>query len=214
MLGITLILAIGRMYIKVSNFRRLFVDDYFFISANVLLVAGTILIFTALPYNQTEVNVGAGVEAPPPELTHRLDMDVKYQDSGVVLLNAAIYFVKFSFLFFFRLLLRNTGKLKIWWWCVFIFTIPCMVICMCTNFMVCPAFGDRIMGESITSGDSTLDDTDYLLLPTEVCVSEAALKRQIAVLYVVVILDIFTDVLRKLIPIKSEVSPSHTNRTQ
>lgn len=147
-LGITVILAIGRMYIKVSNFHRLFVDDYFFISANVLLVAGTILIFTALPYNQTEVNVGAGIEAPPPDLVHRLDMDVKYQDSGVVLLNAAIYFVKFSFLFFFRLLLRNTGKLKIWWWCVFIFTIPCMVICMCTNFMVCPAFGDRIMGKS------------------------------------------------------------------
>lgn len=37
--------------------------------------------------------------------------------------------------------------------------------------------------------------TDHLLLKTEVCVSEAALKRQIAVLYVVVVLDIFTDVL-------------------
>lgn len=44
-LAITLVLAIGRMYIKITNFRRLFVDDYFFIAANVVLAAGTIVIF-------------------------------------------------------------------------------------------------------------------------------------------------------------------------
>lgn len=155
-LAITLILAIGRMYIKVNNFRRLFIDDYFFIAANVVLVAGTAMIFTCLPYNQTEVNVAAGIEAPGPDLTYRLDMDVKFQDSGVVLLNAAIYFVKFSFLFFFRLILENTGKLKVWWWFVFIFTIPCAVVCMCTNFMECPAFGEKIMGKS--NNVANLDD--------------------------------------------------------
>lgn len=42
-----------------------------------------------------------------------------------------------------------------------------------------------------------LQVTDPLLLETEVCVSDAALKRQIAALYVVVVLDIFTDVLRE-----------------
>jgi len=103
------------VYIKITNFRRLFVDDYFFIAANVVLVAGTIVIFTVLPYNQIVVNLAAGIEAPPPDVTHMLDLDVKYQDAGVFLLNAAIYFVKFSFLFFFRLILENTDKLKIWW---------------------------------------------------------------------------------------------------
>ncbi len=158
LLAITLIFAIGRIYIKFSNFRRLFVDDYFFIAANVVLVAGTAMIFTCLPYNQTEVNVAAGVEALPPDLTHQLDLDVKYQDAGVFLLNAAIYFVKFSFLFFFRLILGNSGKLKTWWWCVFIFTIPCAVVCMCTNFMECPAFGEEIMSKS-SDLTSFLDDS-------------------------------------------------------
>lgn len=39
--------------------------------------------------------------------------------------------------------------------------------------------------------------TNHLLLPIEVCVSETTLKRQIKVLYVVVVLDIFADVLRE-----------------
>lgn len=43
--------------------------------------------------------------------------------------------------------------------------------------------------------------TNHLLLPIEVCVSETTLKRQIKVLYVVVVLDIFADVLLVSIPI-------------
>lgn len=67
---------------------------------------------------------------------------------------------------------------------------------MCTNFIECPTFGDQIMGKS---SDSRLKLTcsDHLLFPTEACVSDAQLKKQIAILYFVVILDILTDVLRK-----------------
>lgn len=56
--------------------------------------------------------------------------------------------------------------------------------------------------------------TDDLLFSTEVCVSEAALKRQIAVLYVVVVLDIFTDVLRKSIPIRNRTHQENTKTKQ
>lgn len=146
-LGFTVILAIGRVYIKINKFHRVFADDVLFMLATFLLIAGTVMTFLTLPYNQTEVNVGAGVESPPSDLQHQLDFDVKFQDSASMLLNASIYTVKFSFLFFFRLLLHRTGKLQIWWWFVFIITIPCAVVCMCTEFMVCPAFGNRIMGE-------------------------------------------------------------------
>lgn len=151
-LGFAIILALGRTYIKINKFHRLFTDDIFFILAAILLVAGTVTVFLALPYNQTEVNVGAGVETPPTDLTHQLDLDVKFQDVSSVLLNGSVFCVKFSFLFFFRLLLQRTGKLQTWWWCTFIITIPCAIICMCTEFMVCPAFGDRIMGMWILLG--------------------------------------------------------------
>ena len=148
-MGFAVILALGRTYIKINKFHRLFVDDVFLILAIVLLVAGTITTFLVLPYNQTEVNVGAGVEAPPPDFMHQLDLDVKLQSASSVLVNASVFSVKFSFLFIFRLLLHHTGKLQAWWWFTFIITIPCAVICMCTEFMVCPAYGDRIMGTCI-----------------------------------------------------------------
>ena len=135
------------MYIKVSKFHRLFSDDWLFLFAVCCLVAGTTMVFLTLPYNQTEVNVGAGVEAPPPDFTHQLDFDVKFQDAASFLTNGAIFSVKFSFLFFFRRLLERTGKLQRLWWFTFIFTIPSAIICMCTEFIACPAFGNRILGE-------------------------------------------------------------------
>ncbi|MCJ1283213.1 hypothetical protein MMC26_002541 [Xylographa opegraphella] len=179
-LGIAIILSVARMYIKVNKFHRLYSDDWFFLGAVCFLIAGTTMVFLTLPYNQTEVNVGAGVEAPPPDLTHQLDFDVKFQDSASLLLNASIFSVKFSFLLFFRRLLERTGKLQQYWWFAFIITIPCAVVCMCTEFIVCPAFGDRIM---------------------ETCVSPTAIKRQVAILYTVVVLDIFTDLLVISIPV-------------
>ena len=195
-LGFTLLLALGRVFIKLHKFRRLFIDDGLFIDATILLLAGTITVSLVLPYNQTEVNVGAGIEAPPSDLMHQLDMDVKFQDASSFLLNASVFAVKFSFLFFFRLLLQNTGRLQMLWWFVFIFTIPCAVLCMCTEFMVCPAFGDRILGKR-SPFTSFRYFTDHFPCQSDVCVSNTALKRQIAVLYTVVVLDIVTDLLRK-----------------
>lgn len=132
-----------------------------------------------LPYNQIEVDVGAGLIPSPPDIVHILDYDVKYQAATVMLANATIFGVKFSFIFFFRQLLGRTGRLYVYWWCVFLFTIPCAVICACTEFMVCPAFGERIMAVCVKSG----------------------LKRQIAALYVTVVLDIVSDVLLISIPV-------------
>ena len=92
----------------------------------------------------------------------------------------------------FDLLLQRTGKLQVWWWFVFIITIPCAVICICTEFMVCPAFGARILGEK-SHIDFLCYVTNSLLYQIAVCVSDTALKRQITVLYTVVVLDILTD---------------------
>ncbi|MCJ1318862.1 hypothetical protein MMC15_004194 [Xylographa vitiligo] len=179
-LGIAIILSVARMYIRVSKFHRLYADDWMFLFAVGFLIAGTTMVFLTLPYNQTEVNVGAGVEAPPPDFAHQLDFDVKFQDAASLLVNASIFSVKFSFLLFFRRLLERTGKLQRYWWFTFIITVPSAIVCMCTEFIACPAFGDRIM---------------------ETCVSAAAVKRQVAILYTVVTLDIFTDLLLISIPV-------------
>jgi heme/copper-type cytochrome/quinol oxidase subunit 2 len=161
-LGITLLIAVGRIYTKISKFHRLFVDDGFFILATILLVAGTALQLVALPYGQTSINVGAGVESPPPDLVQQLVKNLIFQTSSIILLYASVFSVKFSFLFFFRLLLQRTDRLRIWWWCVTIFTIPCAVVCMCTPFMICSTFDDHIIGKR-TSRNIWLWHTEQFL---------------------------------------------------
>lgn len=176
---IAVIIGLLRLIIRFLKLSRFFTDDYLLLFAGVALVGTTVMVNLVLPYNQIEVDVGAGLIPPPPDIVHMLDYDVKYQAATVMLANATIFSVKFSFIFFFRQLSGHTGRLGVYSWCVFVFTIPCAVICACTEFIVCPAFGERIMAVCVDSG----------------------LRRQIATLYVTVVLDIVSDVLLILIPV-------------
>ena len=68
---------------------------------------------------------------------------------------------------------------------------------MCTEFIVCPAFGDRILGEfSKPLVHRLVKPANCCSLRIEVCASNSALKRQTAALYSVVALDIASDILR------------------
>ena len=173
------LIGLLRLAIRFLKLSKFFIDDFLLFFAGVTLVAATVMVNLVLPYNQIEVDVGARLIPPPPDIIHILDYDVKYQAAAVVLANATIFGVKFSFIFFFRQLLGHTGRLNVYWWCVFVFTIPCAVICACTEFIVCPAFGERILAVCVHSG----------------------LKRQTAALYATVVLDILSDVLLISIPV-------------
>jgi hypothetical protein len=176
---IAIVLVIIRLTVRHLKRAKFFTDDFLLIFAAVTMIGSTVTVNLLLPYNQTEVDVGAGLLPPPPDIVHILDYDVKFQDATVMLANGTIFGVKYSFLFFFWQVLAKTGRLNVYWWCVVIFTIPCAIICACTEFMVCPAFGADIMAVCVYSG----------------------LKRQLAALYVTVVLDIVTDVLLISIPV-------------
>ena len=172
-------IGVVRLIIRFLKLSKFFTDDYLLFFAGVALVAATVMVNLVLPYNQIAVDFGARLIPPPPDIVHILDYNIKYQTTTVMLTYTAIFGVKFSFLFFFRQLLGRTRTLYVYWWCVFLFTIPCAVICACAEFMVCPAFGERIMA---------------------VCV-ESGLQRQMATLYVTVVLDIVSDLLLMSIPV-------------
>jgi hypothetical protein len=176
---IALIAVTIRLAIRLLKLSRFYTDDFLLIFAAVTFIGSVVMVNLLLPYNQTEVDVGAGLIPPPPDLVHILDYDVKFQDATVMLANGTIFGVKFSFLSFFQQVLAKTGKLRVYWWCVVVFTIPCAVICACTEFMVCPAFGENILAVCVYSG----------------------LQRQLAVLYVTIVLDIVSDVLLISIPV-------------
>ncbi|KAL8949083.1 MAG: hypothetical protein Q9222_004773, partial [Ikaeria aurantiellina] len=180
MLAVAVSLAIGRIYIRVKLNRRLYIDDGFFLLAVVILIAGTVMTYIDIPYIYLQQNVQAGNEAPPADFVQQLIKSVKIQDSAVVLLSAGIFAIKLSFLALFRGLIRRLRKLEVWWWLVLAIVIPSSIMLICSNFITCGYFDERILVK---------------------CVTESALKRQTAALQAVTILDILSDVFIITIPV-------------
>ncbi|KAL9117085.1 MAG: hypothetical protein Q9187_006382 [Circinaria calcarea] len=145
LLAVALILASARTYIRYRRFRRLFVDDAFLFAAVVGLIIGTIMTYVNIPFIYVQVNVMAGLQAPPADFVEQLVLDQKTQAAATVFLWVAIFGVKFSFLACFRNLVRRLRKMTIWWWCVLAVLIPAAIICMCGFFIACSTFGPGVL---------------------------------------------------------------------
>lgn len=150
MLAVAVVLAIGRVYIRIRLNHRFYIDDGLFFLAVVTLVAGTVMTYIDIPYIYLQQNVQSGARAPPPDLIQQLLKSVKIQDAAVVLLSTTLFAVKLSFLAFFRSLIRRLKKLEIWWWCVLAIVIPSSIVLLCSNFITCPYFDERILGKSFS----------------------------------------------------------------
>ncbi|KAL8709811.1 MAG: hypothetical protein Q9225_007392 [Loekoesia sp. 1 TL-2023] len=144
-LAVAAVLAIGRVYIRVRLNHRFYIDDGFFFLAVVTLIAGTIMTYIDIPYIYLQQNVQSGAQAPPPDLIQQLLKSVKIQDAAVVLLSTTLFAVKLSFLAFFRSLIRRLKRLEIWWWVVLAIVIPSSIVLLCSNFITCPYFDERIL---------------------------------------------------------------------
>ncbi|KAL8727524.1 MAG: hypothetical protein Q9166_005995 [cf. Caloplaca sp. 2 TL-2023] len=147
MLAVAVSLAIGRIYIRASLSDRIYVDDGFFCLGVVTLIAGTVMTYLDIRYIYLQQNVGAGIQAPPADFVQQLIRSVKIQDSAVVLLSATVFAVKLAFLALFHSLIRRLKKLEIWWWCVLAIVIPSSIILVCSNFISCAYFDERILGK-------------------------------------------------------------------
>ena len=141
-------MALARTYIRARLNHRLYVDDALFLLAIVTLIAGTALTYVDIPYIYLQQNVESGAQAPPSDFVKRLIKSVKIQDSAVMLLSTAVFAVKLSFLIFFRSLLRRVKNLMIWWWCVLIIVVPSAIIMLCSNFISCSYYDERILGKA------------------------------------------------------------------
>lgn len=139
--------------IRFRKFRTLYVDDYFLFLATIALVVGTILLYSSIQGVYLVLNIELGNEAPPTDFIQQLISIEKINAAASVFLWLAIFGVKFSFLFFFRQLVRNVRPFTIWWWCVFTALVPSWVVCMCAQFIGCAVFGPRLLSKQ--TADST-----------------------------------------------------------
>ena len=103
--------------------------------------------YVDIPYIYLQEDVQAGIRMPPPDFIQQLLRSIKIQDAAVVLLSTTLLSVKLSFLFFFRQLLRRLRKMMIWWWFVLAVTVPSTIVLICSNFISCSYFDERIFGK-------------------------------------------------------------------
>lgn len=179
LLGLAILLACTRTYIRYQRFRRFFTDDFFLFLATLSLIIGTSLTYVNLPYIYTQVNIEGKIITPPVDFVQEFITEEKLLYASTIFLWLAVFGVKFSFLFLFRSLISRIRNLITWWWCVFAMMIPIWAVCECGLFMSCAVFGPSFF---------------------EACTTPQALYRQDVVVKVSTVLDILTDVMLISIP--------------
>ena len=151
LIGIALIVAIGRTIVRTRTFKShgLTIDDGFFLLAVITFIAGIVITYIDMPRWYLQEYVAAGLAIAPPDYIPYLIYGERLEDAVTSLIGATIISIKFSFLFFFRGLLRQQRKLLIWWWCIFTVLIPTAFIMIFAIFVVCAYWNQEIFGQSI-----------------------------------------------------------------
>lgn len=79
----------------------------------------------------------------PPDFENQLFRFHKISDAYLVLTYTSIFAVKFSFLFFFRVLVRRVHKMVVYWWIVVAVTAVAWIVCVICIFLPCLYFDER-----------------------------------------------------------------------
>lgn len=139
-------MATARTVIRIHIFRRVFADDYFFFLAVASLIASTGLFFWVVPSLYTFAAVSAGLEPITVDYINSATKTANIAYAPLLLVWTTVFAVKFSFLFFFRNLIRRLRDLEILWWCVLVICVPVAVVCICSPFIECPYVGKSVLG--------------------------------------------------------------------
>ena len=139
--GIAVIAALSRTVIRLYKFRRIYVDDVFLFLAVTALISSVGLFYASIPGLFMLEHFVLGKVLPPFNLFQIAVDTATYAITALIMAWTTIFAVKFSFLFYFRTLLKRTHKLRNWWWCVFVFCVPVAFTNIFGTFTVCPHVG-------------------------------------------------------------------------
>lgn len=184
-----------RLFVRISRFRRLFVDDIVVIFAVVTLLVTAILMQITLSsmYMFLDVAHGELTVLPPRDFYDRSERFLHHLTGAQLLVFTCLWSIKISFLLFFRNLGDRVRKQKIIWWGVFVFTVATYFTLIgsynyaCTTGNLLQITG-KLPPHLSTSGSR-------LTLATVRCGSPKAIKRLRQVLRYTSAVDIITDLM-------------------
>jgi hypothetical protein len=144
-LALALIVAISRIIVRVHKFRRVYADDYFLFLAVSTLIASNALFFAALPDLYLFAAVAAGQSLPPKNFIQAAADTATFAIAAEILSWTTIFAVKFSFIFYFRTLVRRLPRLTVWWRIVIAICVLLAIVSICGALIVCPYVGSEIL---------------------------------------------------------------------
>ena len=140
-MSIAIIFVLARTVVRLRLQKRLLIDDAFLFVGAMCLCASVSLIwrFSKGIFAEEKAIIDPAKYDPRPILLYSPDQD---QVGGVyIILNyITIYFVKLSFLFFFRIFIRQDRKMKIYWWTVLTIILATMLVSIITVVPLCQVF--------------------------------------------------------------------------
>ena len=139
--------ATARTAIRIRVFGQLHVDDYFLFLATAALIGSTGLFLRMIPSLYLFAEVIQGHALPPPDSLQEAIHDSTYASTGEVLCWITIYAVKFSFLFYFRNLVRRLSRLTRLWWCSLVILTLVTFPSILGTFLVCPYVGSELLSK-------------------------------------------------------------------
>ncbi|MCJ1245486.1 hypothetical protein MMC30_002690 [Trapelia coarctata] len=144
-LTLAILSALSRIFLRLRYTRSLLLDDYFLLYAVLSLVAAGALTYGIKDLVYLQIYVGLGWTPPDADLIPRMLVFEKRVQAASALAWSSLYAVKFSFLFFFRTLVRRVRGLKVLWGVV----MGCVVVGAMASvplaFIICANFSDEYM---------------------------------------------------------------------
>lgn len=131
-----------RVAVQIKNRRRIFLSDAFLVFACACLCAGTGLLYplTESLYLEQALAENPFSVALPPDFTNYLLTSLKFLFAYQTVMWTVVFSVKFSFLSFFRPLVRRLAKLQTWWKVTVVTTALAWGLCAVDVFIICPHF--------------------------------------------------------------------------
>lgn len=182
-----------RFYVRLTAFQKLYLDDYMVLTAWILLLVTSAIWQSQLPALYLLYQLAGGTVAPTLDVLAKEQIPMHSQVPTVMFYYIGLWLVKFSFLIFFRRLGANVRGQKIWWWCVFTFTLLTLGSAVGVMSWGC-SLGplEYIFSESAAS--SAVCRTDF---SSAHCSTPGAIAFQYTTLFYILAVDILTDGLSK-----------------
>ncbi|KAK8022515.1 hypothetical protein PG993_013282 [Apiospora rasikravindrae] len=161
----------ARVWIRFRTRRKLSADDYFLFFAAACLIVSTVLLYrlcdqlylaTAVQKDKTIV-----LELNLAELNDLIRNGMKDYSTFLILAWTTTFFVKFSFLAFFRELVHRVASIQYYYWFVVGLTVVSWMFLVAEPFILCPYFGaascENLLYVSMTGLATGLDALSDIL---------------------------------------------------